>query len=372
LPAALDEVLLRGLVRDPHERYATVEEFGRDLNHILSPPRRHISVWAALVTVALVLAGAGYVLLNRAPGNSENNAKAAMNLAPIRGWLVYRTPDTIWGFEKLPLEVGGTPLSHVSLQHQPPGTKLDAQIPDWPYPLPVLVLTSPERWCFFHPLDRDAFGPAVTAEWSTLFGIPPLKSQENYVRAGHFEGDCLGGDAAIWRKSGSQMDKGAAPITTLAIPGDRSENQALCLTKTQSNASQEMVCYQWLARDPRPRTIMILRYRARSEAGDASVAIGVVHPLFIPKSDKSDLANRLRDLKPADTPPSATSDTDFVEYWVNDWVTPTRDWQTYCVVWQWPPYCANTSRNVVVQFGGEDKVWIDTVELFTWDREAAR
>src|SRR5207249_1651766 len=150
---------------------------------------------------------------------------------------------------------------------------------------------------------------------------------------------------------------------------DRSENQALCLTKTQTNSSQEMVCYQWLAREPRPRTIMILRYQARCEAGDASVAIGVSHPVFIPKSDKSELANRLRELKSADTPTSTPADTDFVEYWVNDWVTPTREWQTYCIVWQWPPYCANTSRNVVVHFGGEGKVWIDTVELFTWDRE---
>jgi serine/threonine protein kinase len=374
LPAALDQVLRRGLARDPHERYSSVEEIGRDLNHILNPPRRHIPTWAALVSLGLALVGAGYMLLNRAPGNS--NAKAGMNLSPFRGWLVYRTPETLWGFEFknhcIPLEIGRTPLNQVSLQNQPPGAKLDAQIPDWPYPLPALVLTAPHQWCFFHPLDHDAFGPAVTAEWSTLFEIPPLKSQENYVRAGRFEGDCIGGDTAIWRKSGSQLDKGAAPVTTAGIPGGHSEDRALCLTKTQSNANQEMVCYQWLAREPRPKTIMILRYRARAEAGDASVAIGVVHPLFIPKSDNSDLANHLRELKPADTQPSAASNADFVEYWVNDWVTPTRDWQTYCCVWQWPPYCANTSRNVVIHFGGEGKVWLDNVELFTWDREVAR
>jgi serine/threonine protein kinase len=372
LPAALDEVLRRGLARDPHERYATVEEFSRDLNHILNPPSRHIPTWAALVTLALAVAGAGYLVLNGAPGKSDNHAKAAMTLAPIRGWLVFRSPEAIWGFEKPPIQIGRTPLIPVSLHNQPPGMKLDAQIPDWPYPLPALVLTAPKQWCFFHPLDHDAFGPDVTVQWSSLFEIPPLKSQENYIRAGHFEGDCLGGDTTIWRKSGSQMDKGAAPITSLGIPGEGSGDQALCLTKTQSNASQEMVCYQWLARDPRPKTIMILRYRARSEAGDASVAVGVVHPLSIPQSDKSELADRLRELRPPDPPPPKASNTDCVEYWVSDWVTPTRDWQTYCIVWQWPPYCANTSRNVVVHFGGEGKVWIDNVELFTWDREVAR
>ena len=94
--------------------------------------------------------------------------------------------------------------------------------------------------------------------------------------------------------------------------------------------------------------------------------------MFIPRTDKTELANRLRELKTGETSASVNADLDYVEYWVNDWVTPTRDWKTYCVVWQWPPYCANTSRNVVVQFGGEGKIWIDNVELFTWDREVAR
>ena len=43
-------------------------------------------------------------LLDRAPGNSENHAKAAMNLPPNRGWLVCRRPEAIWGFEKLPIQ----------------------------------------------------------------------------------------------------------------------------------------------------------------------------------------------------------------------------------------------------------------------------
>jgi len=102
------------------------------------------------------------------------------------------------------------------------------------------------------------------------------------------------------------------------------------------------------------------------------VAIGVVHPLLIPKSDKSELANRLRELKTGDAPQPAVPDTDYAEYWVNDWVTPAREWKTYCIAWQWPPYCANYSRNVVIQFGGEGKVWIDNLELFTWDREVTR
>jgi serine/threonine protein kinase len=375
LPAAIDDVLERGLARDPQERYSSVEEFGRDLDRILNPPLRRVSAWAAVAALGLALGGPAYLFWNHALKTAAT--PVSVKRAPVQGWLVYRNPDAAWGFEfedeKIPTEVGGTPLTQISLHNLPPGTKLDPQVPDWPYPLPALVLAAPGRWCFYHPLDREAFGPEVTTDWTKLFDIPPLTSQENFIRAGHFEGDCLGGETAIWRKGGSQLDKEAPPICTLGIPDDRQDNQALGLFKSVSNAGQEMVCYQWLAREPRrPGTTMILRYRSRAEQGNASVAIGVIQPLFIPKADKSALANRLRELKGESAPPQPNSDADYIEYWVNDWITPTREWQTYCVVWQWPPYCANSSRNVVIQFGGEGKVWLDNVELFTWDREIAR
>ncbi len=130
-----------------------------------------------------------------------------------------------------------------------------------------------------------------------------------------------------------------------------------------------MVCYQWLAREPRrPKTFMILRYRARAETGEPSVAIGVIHPLEIPKTDRSPLATRLRGLlTPGDIP--SRPDADVGQFWINDWVTVPNHWQPYCVVWQWPPYCSSAYRNLVIHFGGEGKIWIDNVELFTWDRE---
>jgi serine/threonine protein kinase len=376
LPAGLDEVLERGLARDPNERYATVEGFGRDLDKIVNPRKPQVPHWAAIAAVGLVLGGPTYFFLNHTLKNGDGATDLSIGRRPIRGWLVYRNPDAIWGFEaedeKFPTDVDGTPLAQISLHDQPPGMKLDPQIPDWPCPLPALVLTAPRRWCFYHPLERDAFGPAVTADWTKLFDIPPLTGQENLVRAGHFEGNCLGDETGIWRKGGSQLDKGAVPIAALGIPDDRQENQALCLFKTVSNASQEMACYQWLSRAPRPKTIVILRYRARAEQGNASVAIGVDHPLFIPKADKSELANRLRELKGEGAPPQPVPDPDYCEYWVNDWITPTQEWQTYCIVWQWPPYCVPDHRNILIHFGGEGKVWIDNVELFTWDREVAR
>ncbi len=54
LPVALDDVLRRGLARDPDERYASVEEFNRDLRHVLAPlPRR--SVRSALLVAGLLI-----------------------------------------------------------------------------------------------------------------------------------------------------------------------------------------------------------------------------------------------------------------------------------------------------------------------------
>jgi serine/threonine protein kinase len=375
LPASVDEVLQRGLARDPNERYATVDELGGDLCRILNPRRREMPAWAALVAAALVFSAGGYFLVHRPIKKTDPFISASVQ-RPTRGWLIFRNPENAWGFEseheKIPLDVGGAPLTQVSLHNQPPGAKLDALVPDWPYPLPALVLAGPQWWCFFHPLEHASFAPEVIADWPKLFEIPPLASQENFIRAGHFEGDCLGGDNTIWRRGGWQTEKDV-PVASIASPEDQPGTRALLLTKSAINANQEMVCYQWLAREPRrPRTIMILRYRARSEEGNASVAIGVVHPLLIPKSDKSELADRLRELKTADAPAPPVPDTDYAEYWVNDWVTPSPDWKTYCIVWPWPPYCANYSRNVVIHFGGEGKVWIDNVELFTWNREVTR
>ena len=112
---------------------------------------------------------------------------------------------------------------------------------------------------------------------------------------------------------------------------------------------------------------MILRYRARAEIGAPVVAVGVTHFLEIPKADKSPLASRLRGLVTAEN--THRPEVDAGQLWINDWITLSNHWQTYCVVWQWPPYCSSAFRNVVVQFGGEGKAWIDNVELFTWDRE---
>jgi hypothetical protein len=372
LPSPLDDVLRRGLARDPSERYPSVEEFRRDLGVALNPPSRGLTLKVSIVAAVIFALGTSFFLLNRTHTKSSKDDPAIM-APPVRVWLVFGHPEGSWGFESesevVPSTVSGTPIEPLCLQTLPPGKKLDPRVPDWPCPLPCMVLSAPDRWCFFHPLESQAFGPDELANWSKLFDVPQLASQDNYVRAGHFEGSCLGGETAIWRIAATPPEKDIPPTTALGYPEDRAGNQALCLTKTPRNAETEMVCYQWLAREPRrAKTIMILRYRARAETGDASVAIGVDHHLEIPKADKSLLASRLRGWLTLENPPSRP-DADCGHFWVNDWVRPSSAWQTYCVVWQWPPYCTSNFRNITIQFGGEGKIWIDNVELFTWDRE---
>jgi serine/threonine protein kinase len=373
LPARVDEVLRRGLARDANERYATVEEFRCDLKLVLDPRPQRTAFRISLAVTAAIVLGVAFVYFFRPFSKNSNSELADIVPAPARAWHIFGSPDNAWGFddenEEGPRRIAATPVVRLNLQSLPPGEKLDRLVPDWPYPLPCLVLNDSDRWCFFHPLGPQSFGPSELGYWSKLFEIPPLASQDNFVRAGRFEGNCLGGDSGAWRIGVTRTEKDLPPIVHLGNPPDQPQNQALCLTKTSSNPDQEMVCYQWLAREPRrPKTFMILRYRARAEIGEPSVAIGVIHPLEIPKSDQSLTACWLRrQLRAEDGPPR--SDADVGQFWINDWVTVTQQWQTYCVVWQWPPYCNSASRNLLIHFAGEGKLWIDNVELFTWDRE---
>jgi hypothetical protein len=378
LPAELDEVLRRGLARDASERFGSVEEFRRALNFVLNPPSRNWVLKSCLAATVLLILGISWGFLKYSSTYHINFETAAEEPAPDRAWYVSETSNDASPLEGRnegpPNTIAGTPVTQLCLQSLPPGKKLDRLVPEWPYPLPCVVLNGPERWCFFHLHEsaRQVFGTNEFAFWSKIFEIPPLTGQENFVRAGRFEGDCLGGDSATWRKAVTRTEKNIPPIISLGFPPDRPQNQALCLTKTPSNSDQEMVCYQWLAREPRRHgTFMILRYRARAEIGEPSVAIGVVYPLKIPKADSSPLAYWLRSHLKAtegDSPP----DADVGDFWINDWVTVTDQYQTYCVVWQWPPYCSRSDRNLLIHFGGEGKIWIENVELFTWDREVTR
>jgi len=70
---------------------------------------------------------------------------------------------------------------------------------------------------------------------------------------------------------------------------------------------------------------------------------------------------------------AAKAGAEIREYRLQDWVQPTAEWRTYCVVWEWPPFCTESGgRNVVIEYHGLGKVWLDGVELFTWERGSKR
>ena len=65
---------------------------------------------------------------------------------------------------------------------------------------------------------------------------------------------------------------------------------------------------------------------------------------------------------------ASTSDAEARDYWTVNWFTPTRAWQTYVLVWEWPPFEAGTrGRNLEIIFAGLGKAWLDDMELFTWE-----
>ena len=91
-------------------------------------------------------------------------------------------------------------------------------------------------------------------------------------------------------------------------------------------------------------------------------------PLLLPSTGGDATVARLRSLSIpfADIPHG--NDEEPRQYRLEDWIKPSREWQTYYSIWEWPPYCQSSSfRNIVVFYTGVGKVWLDGLEIFTWD-----
>ena len=71
LPAAVDDVLWRGLAKQPQERWPTAAAFVDALEDALAPRRRRVApgALAALAALVLVAAAAAFLLVNRDTGN---------------------------------------------------------------------------------------------------------------------------------------------------------------------------------------------------------------------------------------------------------------------------------------------------------------
>jgi hypothetical protein len=252
----------------------------------------------------------------------------------------------------------------------------DPDLPAWPEPRPVLVLTAPRALGFVHYLE-DAARPRITTEdWDALVSWPPLAPEENLIQAGAFDGKCLTADeqsgSPFWRSANGGLES-ADDVMTVAFPENRPYDPALLFhRKDPLTAGREFVCYQWLARGPeQSKTLMVLRYRARADEGASRIKVVARMPLFLPAEADTPVARRLRSLS---EPLAGLNPPPQVEARVctlRDWVRPDPSWTTYYVIWEWPS-CSNDPgfRNIEIVQAGLGKVWIDNLELFTLPKRA--
>jgi hypothetical protein len=111
-----------------------------------------------------------------------------------------------------------------------------------------------------------------------------------------------------------------------------------------------------------------MRYRARADDGEGRLAVRVQLPLLLPVGAPDEAVGRLRGASVPYPDLAHRADEEPRQYRLDDWVTPGREWRTYYVIWEWPPYCREPGfRNLVVFYAGTGRVWLDDLEVFTWE-----
>jgi serine/threonine protein kinase len=364
LPAAVDEVLRRGLARRRENRQGSIEHFRREMTAALQPRRMRLGITALAASALVVLA---IMFLVR----DLFRSKDPQPVLP-QGWFLADDPEsfsTCAGIfdglsERITTLQFGARLSEG--EDEPP-------LPEWPSPRPVLFLPSAEGAGFFHPLFGVDAGKEMLAVWPAPLKWPAIPPEDNLVLVGDFAGKRVWEkDNGPWKPTPGQEWKTGDGIS-VAFPPDRPDNPALLLDKSDSTVASPLVCYQWLSRLPDPGTVMVLRFRARAEIEKGRLNFGPTLPLELPNNDRSLLAEQLRKRSTPHLYLPAKAGIEIREYRLMDWIQPTREWQTYCVVWEWPPYCTDANaRNVIIEYHGLGKIWLDDVELFTWQRGSKR
>jgi hypothetical protein len=368
LPRAVNDVLRRGLARHPEERYPTVEAFRQDLRAAL---RRRI--WPVAVAVGLV----GVVLLAAVLLKLKGLSDAAHEPGPEADapsgprWLLYDQPETVTqvGADDEVLGRWFPGVSRLRVEGRYPEGASAPSLPAWPTPRPVLVWQTEDGTGFFHPLPDNPRRWDVVARASRAEGLPALKPEDNAIAAGDFGGpDPLGPDRP-WRTIAADRWENGDGIT-VDTPPDQPGNPALLLTKKDAaDPARPVSCYQWMARVPaRPGTLMVLRYRARAREPGGRLTLSPEMPLVIPPGDNNSLASWLRDRSSPLRWLRDRPQADVHRYPVADPVAPPTRWQTYSVLWEWPPYCTELDqRNLVISLTGHGQVWVDNIELYPWE-----
>jgi hypothetical protein len=362
LPAALDDVLRRGLARDPSERYASIAEFRQTLVGACRPTRSRAPFWLLGAVAGLAVLVAVLLVVGR-----WKHAPQPPSGLPTRLWVVYHKSDDVslfTGVDGRELPSGSDAAVKLVQVEDPPGNvPSELPLPVWPTPRPVLVVHSPGAWGFVHPLQDRMLGQRVVRDWPALLQavVPPEK---NLVKAGGFDGDCLATNdgGKPWRVA-DVADWGATRKITVDRPGDQPDNRALLLTHLDAApAKKPLNCYQPLSAAPDPGAVLVLRYRARAKKGSANLSVYMGMTVVVPDGDSGPAARRIRGLdRPVRSLPNG--------WWYGSpaWVTPADDWQTYLVVSETPAVPLRVIyRDLGIELAGTGQIWVDDVALFVW------
>jgi hypothetical protein len=231
-----------------------------------------------------------------------------------------------------------------------------------PVPLPAQVVGFEGGVGTFHPmLNADVLNAEQLAILQSSARIQVRKG--GCVRAGDFSGDCL--SLSPGRGPWQYYAHAQAEGVSVEVGDDSTGNQVLQISCDAEAAGKEISTgYQWLHVAPfEEGERMVLRFRARLVHGQVSFALAPSLPLRIASNDESELAKWLiESSRPAPFPP----DGDGVQRWlqIKDWFTPSSDWTSFFVAFDWPPFCTIAKhRNLELYVRGRGEIWIDDVQL---------
>lgn len=357
LPPALDDVLRRGLAREPDDRTRTAAEFRQEFIAAAGTPRPRRAAWWPAAAVAVgVLAAVLAVTLNRGTPSSAPPAPPAAD-RPTRLWLLYDRPDDLDLFPDL--DRTAPAVERVRLGEQVPGLPPDLPVPFAPRPRPLLVIRSAGAWGFVHPLADRTLARRVAADWPAVLRAT-VPDAANFVTAGRFDGDCLDVNRAggrPWRLGG-----GADGKLAVHVPPAQPENPVLVLHQMAPVPGKKQIgCYQTLATAPGPGTVALLRFRARVGQGSPNLAVYGSTKVELSETNREVAAERVRR--------TAEPDASAKDRWLfrtPGWVTPTADWQTFVTVTEFPPPPARVIPHQVVIDVTLGQAWVDDVDWFGW------
>jgi hypothetical protein len=368
LSRAVDDILRRGLERSPEDRPQSVEEFRRELAQALQPrrPLRRLVAVAAVLFLVCAVSAALYQSFVGFPWWTND----ATTISPWAGrsWLIYERPEELGWLGPLDGDLAALTGQPIAVHGMRPNPAARLPVPTWPRPGPVLLLSSGEETVFLHLHDDPSLALRLTRSWGSLRDWPALSPEDNFVVGGLANEKRILNDKDVWRPI-REPEWSEEHATFIGIPPDQPGRPALQFVRNVDTPfGLDIAAYQWLARVPsREGTVLVLRYRTRAEEGSGRLRVGLHLPLHIPKNEQGETAAHLRKVAAPHGLIPDTADENVFDLILNDWVQPGSEWRNVYVIFTWPAYCkSGDQRNLVIEYAGEGKVWVDQIELFPW------